>query len=407
MSVRAVRPRLFAVVLVLAVALPGCTEATSSSSSPREERTSGGSAPRSGTQEPARSAAIISSNVRANAPVTVDTAVAVDVADGTLTSVVLRSGGAAKPLLGSFDADRSRWVAEQRLEPATRYVLSSRAVDADGLATTRRTSFATERLPLHRQTYASITPLEGETVGVGMPVIVSFDVPVTDRAEFERHMTVTAKPATVGTWRWLSSTEAHWRPRAYWRPGTRVDVHVAVNSLAAGNGVYGQVDRHVSFTIGQSVVMRPNVTTDRMKVYVDGRLARTVRITGGKPGFETRGGVKLIVEKFESRHMDAATVGIAPGDPEYYNIPDVQYAQRVTFSGEFLHAAPWSVSSQGVRNVSHGCVGMSPADGRWLFEITHRGDPVEVRGSERPLEDGNGWTDWNLAFAEYRTGSAL
>ena len=80
--------------------------------------------------------------------------------------------------------------------------------------------------------------------------------------------------------------------------------------------------------------------------------------------------------------MDAATVGIEPGDPEYYNIPDVQYAQRVTYSGEFLHAAPWSVYAQGSSNVSHGCVGMSTDNGAWLFSITHRGDPVEVTGTE-------------------------
>ncbi|MEJ7690867.1 MAG: L,D-transpeptidase [Nocardioidaceae bacterium] len=105
--------------------------------------------------------------------------------------------------------------------------------------------------------------------------------------------------------------------------------------------------------------------------------------------------------------MDAATVGIEPDDPEYYNIPRVRYAQRVTFTGEFLHAAPWSVSSQGVENVSHGCVGMSTENAAWLFGLTHRGDPVEVTGTARGLEDGNGWTDWNKSYADWKQGSAL
>ena len=198
-----------------------------------------------------------------------------------------------------------------------------------------------------------------------MPVIVQFDIPVKRKAEFERHMKVTAKPATVGSWSWISDTEAHWRPKKYWKSGTKVHVDVDVNSLPAGNGVYGQMDRKVDFKIGQSVIMKANVSTDQMKVLIDGKLARTIPITGGMAGgFETRSGTKLIIEKFAVKRMDAATVGIQPGDPEYYDIPDVQYAQRVTFSGEFLHAAPWSVYAQGSSNVSHGCVGVSTDERR-------------------------------------------
>ena len=153
--------------------------------------------------------------------------------------------------------------------------------------------------------------------------------------------------------------------------------------------------------------MKANLQTDQMAVMVNGTLARTIPITGGKPGYETRSGTKLIVEKFAEKRMDAATVGIEPDDPEYYDIPDVQYAQRVTFTGEFLHAAPWSVSAQGSYNVSHGCVGMSTDNAAWLFNLTHRGDPVEVTGTRRGLEDGNGWTDWNESYAQYKQGSAL
>jgi lipoprotein-anchoring transpeptidase ErfK/SrfK len=105
--------------------------------------------------------------------------------------------------------------------------------------------------------------------------------------------------------------------------------------------------------------------------------------------------------------MDAATVGIQPGDPEYYNIPDVEYAMRVTYTGEFLHAAPWSVGSQGYANVSHGCVGMSTDNAAWLYGLSHRGDVVKTIGSGRPLEYGNGWTDWDMSWKDYKEGSAL
>ena len=43
----------------------------------------------------------------------------------------------------------------------------------------------------------------------------------------------------------------------------------------------------------------------------------------------------------------------------------------------------------------------------WLFNLTHRGDPVEVTGTQRGLEDGNGWTDWNESYYQYKQASAL
>ena len=105
--------------------------------------------------------------------------------------------------------------------------------------------------------------------------------------------------------------------------------------------------------------------------------------------------------------MNAATIGVSESDPEYYNLSNVQYALRVTYSGEFLHAAPWSIGSQGSANVSHGCVGMSLADAQWLYDRTSRGDVVEVTGSNRSMTLENGYGDWNLSPADWKSGSAV
>ena len=242
-------------------------------------------------------------------------------------------------------------------------------------------------------------------MGIGMPVIVTFDVPVTNRAEFEKHMTVTSKPAQVGSWHWVSDTEVHWRPKTYWKRGTKVDVNLALNGVNAGNGIYGQLDRNIHFSIGRDLIIKANVATDQMHVLLNGQVARTIPITGGKPGgFQTRSGVKLISEKDLSKRMDSATVGIDPNSPDGYDIPDVQFAMRVTNSGEFLHAAPWSVYAQGHYNVSHGCVGMSTENAHWLYDLADIGTPVEVTGSNRPIEPNNGWTDWDMSWAKYRAG---
>ncbi|MBA2952244.1 L,D-transpeptidase family protein [Nocardioides sp. MAH-18] len=348
----------------------------------------------------------VAANVkRGEQDVPVDRAISVSAQDGTIASVEVSSP--AGPVAGELAPDQTSWTATGRLEPGTRYVVKTVATDAAGAEVRRTVRFRTQDLTLDQQTFASVAPLQGETVGVGMPVIVTFDLPVTDKAAFEQHMTVTSTPAQPGTWHWLSDTEAHWRPKSYWQAGTKVDVDVDVNSVAAGGGIYGQESRQVAFEIGDAHVYRVNAQTHQMKVFRNGKLLRTLPITTGKPGFTTRSGVKVIMEKFESRRMNSETVGISRDNPEAYDIDDVRWAMRLTNSGEFIHAAPWSVGSQGYANVSHGCTGMSTDNAAWLYAMTLRGDVVEYTGTDRPMTLDNGYGDWNESFKQYRQGSAL
>lgn len=320
------------------------------------------------------------------------TGVKVAATDGTRVEGALRNG---------------TWHSTGRLEPSTDYVARSTAERSDGQSVTRPVRFHTQDLTLDEQTYPSVAPLAGETVGVGMPVIVTFDVPVTDKASFEKHMKVTSTPAQPGTWHWISDNEVHFRPRTYWQAGTDVSVDIDINSVPAGNGVYGQESRTVDFQVGDAHVYKVNAQTHQMQVFSNGSLLRTLPITTGKPGFTTRSGTKVIIEKFEQKRMNSETVGISRDDPEAYDIDDVQWAMRVTYSGEFIHAAPWSVGSQGSANVSHGCTGMSTADAAWLYAMTRRGDVVEYTGTDKYMTLTNGYGDWNEPFAEYKAGSAL
>jgi len=348
-------------------------------------------------------------HLKANLPrkgdVSVDTLVQVAATDGTIKKVQLSAG--KQVVRGSVSEDGATWTAGDRLEPATTYHLTGVAADQDGLTRKLDRTFETVPLTLDQQTYPSIAPLQGETVGVGMPVIVTFDVPVTDRAEIEKNLSVDTKPAQPGTWHWISDNEVHWRPKVYWKPGTDVTVHADINGVNAGNGIYGQENRTSSFHVGDALMMKINLDSHQMQVTQNGKLLRTIPVTGGADGFTTRSGIKVIIEKFRVKRMNSATVGIEPGDPNYYNIPDVEYAQRVTYSGEFIHAAPWSVGSQGSANVSHGCVGMSTENAAWLYSLTKRGDVVDVTGTDRPMEPTNGYGDWNVSWPDYRAGSAL
>lgn len=340
-----------------------------------------------------------------SANVEVDTLVHVDGFDGELTDVSLVSHDGEMTVPGAVHG--IRWTAEGFLEPATKYVLKASGTGDDGEKVSSKTTFTTRALTLDEQTYPAVGPLQGETVGVAMPVIVSFDIPVTDRASFEKRMSVTAQPATKGGWYWLSDNKAHWRPKSFWKPGTKVSVDLALNSVPAGNGIYGQQDQHVKFTVGRSVVTVVNTRKHTATVKVNGKKARTIAVSTGDADHRSRNGVKVVMEKHASIDMDAASTGVDADAPDYYNLKGVKWALRVTNSGEFLHAAPWSAAQQGNANVSHGCVGMSTADAAWLYKQTKRGDVVKYVGSPRKLEPGNGWTDWNRSWADWLEGSAL
>ena len=395
-SPRVVRALVAAASLaLLAPALAACEgESLADEVTPGEETTS-----------PAVPPLKIRTNVAPNG-VPVDREVKLTATGGELRSVKVTS--AAGPLAGELSKNGTTWVASGRLEPGVAYQIHSVGTRSDGQKVVRDQKFRTEDLTLDEQTYPSVAPLQGETVGVGMPVIVTFDIPVTDRASIERHMSVSSTPRQPGAWHWLSDQEVHWRPKNYWQAGSSVEVDVDINSIPAGAGIYGQESRHVEFDIGDAHIYKVNMDTHQMRVFSNGALLRTIPITTGEePKFTTRSGVKVILEKFRKKRMNSETVGIDRNSPDGYDIDDVEYAMRVTYSGEFVHAAPWSVSSQGSANVSHGCTGMSTADAGWLYNMTSRGDVVEYTGTDRPMTLTNGYGDWNLDFASWSNGSAL
>lgn len=349
----------------------------------------------------------LTSNVEQGATaVDVSTLVSVTAFHGNVTVTNLTTADGKEKVPG--EGAEGSWKATQRLEPGTDYRLGVKAVGDDGKTKRLVRTFRTADLTLKEQTYPSVAPLKDETVGVGMPVIVTFDVPVKDRALYEKNMRVrVAGKDVAGSWSWLSDREVHYRPKTFWPAHSTIKVDLALNSLPAGNGIYGQQDQHLSFRTGAKMISVVNVKKHTLTLYKDATKVRTIPVSTGDSSHQTREGTKIIMEKFSSVDMDAATTGVDSTDPGYYNIKDVRWAMRLTNSGEFIHAAPWSVASQGNANVSHGCTGMSTADASWLYSRSHRGDVVKFVGSSRPLEDRNGWTDWNTSWKKWVAGSAL
>ncbi|HEX5969502.1 MAG TPA: Ig-like domain-containing protein [Intrasporangium sp.] len=339
--------------------------------------------------------------------VAVDTRVSARTEDGTLTKAslsYLSKKGNKVPVEGWLES--GTWTSSDLLEPGVKYTFSLTATDESGEQQTAKRSFTTADLTLDDQIWTKVYP-DGGTVGIGMPVIATFDLPVVDKATFEEHMKVTSQPAQQGSWYWLSDREAHWRPQKYWTPGTKVHVEANLNGVPAGGGRFGEQTVVTDFTIGRPVIAKVNLDTHMMDVHINGKKAKSIPVSGGRPGWETRSGVKVIMEKFTNFTMKAESIGLKEGDKDFYEDVKVKRALRITHSGEFLHSAPWSVRQQGHENVSHGCVGMSDANSIWLYDNMRVGDVVETVGSKKPMTLGNGYADWNLGWAAWQKGSAL
>jgi lipoprotein-anchoring transpeptidase ErfK/SrfK len=341
--------------------------------------------------------------------VKVDTLVSISASAGTLTKVKLgyigkdRQGRTDRGTIsGTMNKDRTKWTANERLDPGTAYKLVSTGKNTVNQTKTAATSFRTQNLSLAQQTFPQIYPLKGSYVGIGMPVVLTFDVPVRNKKEFEKNLHVTSSPAQAGTWHWYSSKEVRYRPQKYWRPGTKVKVTANLNGVNAGNGIYGQNSTKTNFKVGRSLITKINLRSDVAKVYRNGKHIRTIYVSAGKPGWQTRSGIKLIMGKDYVHRMTNTMIGAR----EHYSL-NVRYAMRITSSGEFLHAAPWNAGNFGRRNASHGCTGMSTANAAWLFNRVLIGDPVITTGSSRGMEPGNGYGDWNVSWAKYKDGSAL
>ncbi|MEO8329837.1 MAG: Ig-like domain-containing protein [Candidatus Nanopelagicales bacterium] len=365
---------------------------------------SAGADDQEGVAEPPVSAATIT--VRAAGVDDWDPSRAVVIAahEGTLTDVQVRDRKGNK-VAGEVSADGTVWRTQGALlDYATSYTVRVRAVDIDGLATRDKARFRT--VDPKNMVYTSITPFSRQVVGVGMPIIVSFDEPVPHRAAAERELSVKTSPQTLGAWYWVSDQMVRWRPKEYWRSGTDVVVRSDLSGVNLGEGTWGNDDDRVAFSVGSSMVSTVDIAKHTMVVKQDGDVIRKIDVTTGKPGWDTRVGTKVIMSKDRNVVMDAATIDVDAGDPEYYRL-DVEYAMRLTWSGEYIHAAPWSESSQGEENVSHGCTGISMTDAAWFYNASKIGDVITYINGSRSMEAWNGYTDWTIPWSTWKSGSAL
>jgi lipoprotein-anchoring transpeptidase ErfK/SrfK len=254
----------------------------------------------------------------------------------------------------------------------------------------------------------SIGPLDGTTVGVGMPIRVFFEQPVTDKAAVERHLKVTSTEKTDGTWNWVSDTEVHFRPSDYWPANIDVTLDADLYGVELADGIWGEKSRSITFSVGGRHVSVADAKKHTLKVYDGDTLVKTFPMSAGSTKNPTRNGAHVVLESFANITMDSSTFGLAADAPGGYRTK-VKYAVRISNNGEFVHAAPWSIASQGNDNVSHGCINLSTERAKWFFDHALPGDVVEVKRSIGPTlsaQDGDIY-DWAIPWDEWQAGSAL
>lgn len=408
-SVRRFSPRRLLVsgVVVLAtggaLTLSGCDVVTMSG--PAQGETIGASAHPTPSSTPTPAEVTISP-ADAATNVSPQTAVRVTPVSGTVTAVSVTDGSGTQ-IPGTVTPDGG-WIASRFLRSNATYTVRVTATGSDGSPSTTTSTFTTLK-PAIDATYHIV--YNGMTVGVGMPVSIQFDSAVQTkamRAQVQRLVTVTSVPAQEGSWGWLDDRQLMWRPKTYWKAGTKVTVDAPLAGVQTGDNKFVGADVTGGFTVGSEMISTVNIQTHQMTVTKDGKVLRTIPVSTGRPGpsTETRSGIKIIIDKQPHVTMDSATIGIPKGSPGYYYIK-TDWDLRVTWTGEFLHSAPWSVGSQGYANVSHGCTNLSPANAQWMYDESKVGDVVNFVGSSRIFKPTEGIGVWQYSWADWQKQSAL
>ncbi|TDK95051.1 hypothetical protein EI067_17260 [Mycobacterium paragordonae] len=338
---------------------------------------------------------------------------------GTLVEVRMVNDG-GKQIDGVMTPDNTVWKPTGPLGYAHTYTLTVTSRGTNGADSSQVSKFSTVRPS--NQTKVSFTMTseaalrEGGTYGVGTVVVAHFDEQISDRAAAERQLVVTTKPPVPGSWYWVDSQNAHWRPEHYYSPGTAVTAEAKIYGIALGGGMFGQDDSKVSFRIGDAHVSIADDATKLVSVFDNGKLVRTMPTSMGMGGTETVGGrtlsfwtppgVYTVLDRGNPVVMDSSTFGLPKNSRLGYR-ETINYATRISIDGIYLHQLDSTVWAQGNTDTSHGCLNLNGENAKWYYDFSVPGDVVEVHNTGGPplKIEQNG--DWTLSWDDWRKGSAL
>ena len=384
-----------AALSAVALVLTGCTRA---SAAPAQQVLADKGDPYSDLLVPTLQASVSDGAVG----VPVDRPVTMTAGDGVLDTVTMVNEQ-GELVDGQLSADALTWATTEPLGYNKQYTLNAEARGLGGIA---RNSMTFQTASPENLTMPYVLPNDGEVVGIGQPVAIRFDEDIPDRLAAQKAIKVTTNPPVEGAFYWLNNREVRWRPAKYWKPGTTVEVAVNTYGVDLGDGLFGQEDITTRFSIGDEVIATADDNTKTLTVRRNGEVVRTMPLSMGKDSTPTDNGTYIIGDRYSHLIMDSSTYGVPVNSPEGYRL-EVDWATQMSYSGIYVHSAPWSVGSQGRANVSHGCLNVSPANAIWFYDNTKRGDLVEVVNTVGPTLSGtDGLGDWNIPWEQWRAGNA-
>ncbi len=328
-------------------------------------------------------------------------------------SVAAQGGGT---VAGAMDDSHTTWRSSQPLAFNKSYQVTAKGLGHNGSPVEQSTTFTTLKpsgtMSVAFQANELTAMHDGDEFGVGQVVAVHFGSTPSDRVAALAAIKVTSDPVVEGRWYWVDSRTAHYRPENFWAAGTKITASAQLYGVHVGKGVYGSQNRTVSFTIGQSRVAIADNATHYMRILIDGVQVKNMPISMGKDGyvvtndgskvlFPTRSGTHVVMTHEPQVEMSSASYGVTdPKNPNYYD-EIIKLCCRISYSGEFVHSAPWSVWAQGKQNVSHGCINVGPDNAQWFFDNFRLGDPVIVQGTGRPqLIGDSAGAVWDIPWSQ-------
>ncbi|GAA4682103.1 L,D-transpeptidase [Gordonia humi] len=330
--------------------------------------------------------------------------ISVTVSDGTLGRDVALVNAAGKKVKGELSTDKTTFIVGEPLGYGGTYTWKGTAIGDDGRRVPLAGSITT--LTPDQQINVVVNIADGQEVGIAAPLILQFDGTIEDKAAVEKVLTVTTTPHTEGSWAWLgedNGSRAHWRPKEYWAPGTKVHMDAKLYGVAMGEGAYGADDVTSDFTIGRSQIVKADASSHQIVVVRDGATLMTLPCSYGEGDLDrnvTRSGIHVVSEKYEQFNMTNPEAG-------YFNIPE-RWAVRISNNGEFIHANPETLGVQGASNVTNGCINLSLEGAQQYFETAVYGDPVEVTGTRIEMSEADGDIyDWIFGWEQWTSMSAL
>lgn len=345
-----------------------------------------------------------------------DKGLVVTAADGTLQNVSVKAtgpDGKSIDVPGQLSTDKTSWKSQWTLTPGASYETSATAVGAKGKTSTATSNFKV-LMPNYGLKITNVTPNRGDTVGVGMPITVDFNKPVSshdDRVNVEKSFEIKSDKPVEGAWNWVTNSEVIFRTKNdnYWPANQNVDFTAHLGGVKVGQS-YGVSDVTHDFKIGDKHVLYVSAKSDKAVAKENDNVVKSWPVSLGSsdhPTWITTSGIHLTMDHQNPAHMDSKWMGVDPNDKAHGGYSeDVPWATRITNSGEYVHQNMDDPTCLGNRNCSHGCVRSTQAGAQWFYKWSYLGDIVIITGTSNTLAWDNGWGYYQKSWSSWLKGSA-